>query len=93
MSFLFFFRTFFRPHKVTNSAHLPCPTERRQHQGLIGVPGLVQLKRVPGEIALPRKQEFQQRRGDGALRSECQQAKPPSNPSCARSSPEWQRHL
>ena len=31
--------------------------------------------------------------GDGALRSECQQARAPSNPSCARSSPEWQRHL
>ena len=54
---------------------------------------LVQLRRVPGEIALPRKREFQQRRGDGALRSECQQARAPSNPSCARSSPEWQRHL
>ena len=36
---LFFFRTFFRPHKVTKSVHLPCATERRQHQGLIGVPG------------------------------------------------------
>ena len=32
-------RTFFRPHKVTKSVHLPCPTGRRQHQGLIGVPG------------------------------------------------------
>ena len=100
-----FFRTFFRPHKVTKSVHLPCPTENRRHltRGPFHFLGphrakhrelpahigqdLVQLRRVPGEIELPRKWEFQQRRGDGALRSECQQARPPSNPSCASQPP------
>ena len=48
---------------------------------------LVQLRRAPGEIELPRKWEFQQRRGDGVPPSECQQARPPSNPSCASQPP------
>ena len=34
----------------------------------------------PGRDCIPRKWEFQQRRGDGALRSDCQHARPLEGP-------------
>ena len=34
----------------------------------------------PGRDCIPRKWEFQQRRGDGALRSDCQHARPLQGP-------------
>ena len=82
LGFLFVFLRLFAPAKecLVCRSYLQCPTEARarassgtlaaaKHGELpvhIGQ-DLMQIRRVPGRVALPCKWEFKQRRGDGAL--------------------------